>query len=399
MRDTSPPAATLAPALAPSLVWLFAAAAGLCVANVYYAQPLLATLAHEFGMTDAGSGMVITATQIGCALALLLVVPLGDMLNRRRLTLVQLVLLGASLAALACATSTAALLAGMLLAGLLGTAMTQGLIAYATSVAPRHERGRVVGTAQGGVVIGLLLARTLSGVVTDLAGWRAVYLLSAVLSLALLLLLWRMLPPPAPVMKRLSYGALLASMLDLLKTNRVLQVRGVLALLLFAVFNIFWSALVFPLSAQGYSHAAIGAFGLVGVAGALGAARAGAMADRGRAQWTTGAALLLLLVSWLPLAFAGSSLWPLIVGIIALDLAGQAIHVTNQSLIFKDDSDAHSRLVACYMLFYAVGSGLGAIAATSVYALAGWHGVCALGAAVSLLALLFWRWTLPAEQA
>ncbi|MEG2963580.1 MAG: MFS transporter, partial [Janthinobacterium sp.] len=115
--------------------------------------------------------------------------------------------------------------------------------------------------------------------------------------------------------------------------------------------------------------------------------------------WTTGAALLLLLAAWLPLGFAGTALWPLIVGIIALDLAGQAIHVTNQSLIFKDDSDAHSRLVACYMLFYAVGSGLGAIAATSVYALAGWHGVCALGAAVSLLALLFWRLTLPAEKA
>ena len=285
----------------------------------------------------------------------------------------------------------------MLLVGLLGTAMTQGLIAYAASVAPSHERGRVVGTAQGGVVIGLLLARTLSGVVTDLAGWRAVYLLSAVLSLALLLLLWRMLPPPVAPARKLSYGALLASMFDLLKTHRVLRVRGVLALLLFAVFSIFWSALVFPLSAQGYSHAAVGAFGLVGVAGALGAARAGAMADRGRAQWTTGAALLLLLASWLPLAFAGSALWPLIVGIIALDLAGQAIHVTNQSLIFKHDSDAHSRLVACYMLFYAVGSGLGAIAATSVYALALWHGVCALGAAVSLLALVFWRLTLPSN--
>ena len=395
MRDTSSPATTLA----PSVVWLFATAAGLCVANVYYAQPLLATLAHEFGMTDAGSGMVITATQTGCALALLLVVPLGDMLNRRRLTLIQLAMLSSSLAALACATSTAALLAGMLLAGLLGTAMTQGLIAYAASAAASHERGRVVGMAQGGVVIGLLLARTLSGVVTDLAGWRAVYLLSAALSLGLLLLLWRRLPPPAPVTHKLSYGALLSSMLGMLATNKVLQVRGVLAMLLFAVFNIFWSALVFPLTEQGYSHSAVGAFGLVGVVGALGAARAGALADRGRAQWTTGAALLLLAASWLPLNFAGSALWPLVVGIIALDLAGQAIHVTNQSLIFKDDSDAHSRLVACYMLFYAVGSGAGAIAATSVYALAGWQAVCGLGAAVSLLALLFWRLTLPAAKA
>src|SRR5450830_554978 len=393
MRDT-----TTISTLPPTLVWLFACAAGLSVANVYYAQPLLATLAHEFGMTDAASGMVITATQLGCALALLLLVPLGDMLNRRRLTLFQLGLLAIVLAALGCARSTAALLGGMLLVGLLGTAMTQGLIAYAASAAASHERGRVVGMAQGGVMIGLLLARTLSGVVADLAGWRAVYLLSAGISLALLILLWRMLPAPPQAEKRLSYGALLASMVNMLAHNKVLQVRGVLALLMFAVLSIFWSTLVFPLSAQGFSHSAIGAFGLVGVVGALGAARAGAMADKGRAQWTTGAALMLLLAAWLPLGFTTQALWPLIVGIIALDLAGQAIHVTNQSLIFKQDSEAHSRLVACYMLFYAVGSGAGAIAATSVQALAGWWGVCGLGALVSLVALVFWRLTLPAAK-
>ena len=380
------------------LVWLFAAASGLSVANVYYAQPLLATLAQEFGLTQAASGMVITATQLGCALALLLLVPLGDMLNRRRLTLVQLVLLCLVLLALGSATSTVGLLAGMLMTGLLGTAMTQGLIAYVASAAASHERGRVVGMAQGGVMIGLLLARTLSGLVADIAGWRAVYLVSAGISLALLILLWRMLPPSSQGEKRLSYGALLASMVNMLARNKVLQVRGVLALLMFAALSIFWSTLVFPLSAQGYTHSAIGAFGLVGVVGALGAARAGSLADRGRGQSTTGAALLLLCSAWLPLGFTTQALWPLIVGIIALDLAGQAIHVTNQSLIFKQESDGHSRMVACYMLFYAVGSGLGAIAATSVQALAGWWGVCGLGALVSLVALVFWRLTLPAAK-
>ena len=395
MRDTGSPISTVS----RPLVWLFACAAGLSVANVYYAQPLLDTLAQEFGMRPSGSGMVITATQAGCALALLLVVPLGDMLNRRGLTLLQLGLLGVSLAALACATSTAALLAGMLLVGLLGTAMTQGLIAYAASVAPSHERGRVVGTAQGGVVIGLLLARTLSGVVTDLAGWRAVYLLSAVLSLALLLLLWRMLPPPVAPARKLSYGALLASMLDLLKTNRVLQVRGVLALLLFAAFSIFWSALVFPLSAQGYSHAAVGAFGLVGVAGALGAARAGAMADRGRAQWTTGAALLLLLASWLPLAFAGSALWPLIVGIIALDLAGQAIHVTNQSLIFKARQRRAQPAGGVLHAVLCGGERTGGDRRHQRVCAGGLAWGVRAGRGGQLARLLFWRLTLPAEKA
>ena len=395
------PARPILPAAMPrALVLLFAAACALSVANVYYAQPLLDTLAADFGFSHAAIGVVIGATQLGCALALLLVVPLGDMLDRRRLTLVQSALLCAALAAVGLASSGAALLAGMLAVGLLGTAMTQGLIAYAASSAAPHERGRVVGAAQGGVVIGLLLARTLAGAVADLAGWRAVYCVSAGLALLMLAVLWRVLPAPAPASTaataRLSYLELLGSMFGLLARERALQIRGVLALLLFAAFSIFWTALVFPLSAPPHalSHTAVGAFGLVGALGALGAARAGRLADRGRGQWTSGAALLLMLAAWLPLSFATSSLWALAAGVVALDLAGQAIHVTNQSMIFSGHSAAHSRLVACYMMFYAAGSGAGAIASTAAYARAGWNGVCLLGAGVSLLALLFWALTL-----
>jgi predicted MFS family arabinose efflux permease len=380
-----------------ALMLLFAVACGVSVANVYYAQPLLDSLVADFGFSEAAVGMVIGATQVGCALALLFVVPLGDLVShRRRLVTVQLALLFGALCAVGGATSSALLIGGMLALGLLGTAMTQGLIAYAATLAAPAERGRVVGTAQAGVMIGLLLARTLAGFVADLAGWRAVYFTSATLTLLLLALLWRMLPArPTPAL-RLSYGQLLGSMLTLLRHERVLQVRGVIAMLMFGVLGIFWSALVLPLSAPPYSlsHTAIGAFGLVGVAGALGAARAGRLADRGLAQRTSGMALVMLTLSWIPLALTGWSLWALVAGIVLLDLAGQAIHVTNQSMIFSTQPEAHSRLVACYMLFYAVGSGLGAIATTNVYALAGWSGVCMLGAAISLLALVFWALTL-----
>lgn len=379
-----------------STVLMFAIACGLSVANVYYAQPLLDTLAHDFGFSAATVGIVITMTQAGCALALLLLVPLGDLLERRRLMLVQLVLLIAALLATASASTPFWLLTGMLALGLLGTAMTQGLIACAATAAGSTERGRVVGAAQGGVVIGLLLARTLAGTVADLAGWRMVYLLSAALTVLLLIALWRLLPRQMPMATRLSYGALLQSMLSLLMQQRVLQIRGVIALLMFAAFSIFWSAMVLPLSAPPYalSHAQIGAFGLVGVIGALGAARAGKRADQGDGQQTTGLAWLLLLAAWLPLALMAHTMWALVLGIVLLDLAGQAIHVTNQSMIFSGDSQSHSRLVACYMLFYAVGSGIGAIAATSIYAFAGWYGVCLLGALVSLAGLLFWAWSL-----
>jgi len=353
---------------------------------------LLDALAREFAIPDAAIGSIVTATQAGCALALLLVVPLGDLLERRRLMLAQALMLAAALVAVGTARTSAILLAAMLLTGLFGTAMTQGLISYAASAAADEERGRVVGTAQGGVFIGLLLARVLAGGIGDLAGWRSVYLCSAALTLVLAALLWRGLPALGAARSTMRYRSLLASMFTLLRRDRVLQVRGMLALLMFAVLNIFWSALVLPLSAPPYSlsHTAIGAFGLAGAAGALAAIWAGRLADRGYERPTSAAALLLLAAAWLPLAWMDRSLWALIAGIVLLDLGGQAIHVTNQSLIFRASPEAHSRLVGAYMLFYAVGSGIGALASTASYASAGWRGVCLLGAGVSVVALVFW---------
>jgi predicted MFS family arabinose efflux permease len=185
-------------------------------------------------------------------------------------------------------------------------------------------------------------------------------------------------------------------MLSLLLHDRTLQIRGMLALLMFGAFSLFWSSLVLPLSQApfNFTHAAVGAFGLVGAVGALAAVRAGHLADRGLGQVASGACLLLLTLAWLPLGLLGSGLIWLVAGIVLLDLAGQAIHVLNQSMIFRAHPQSHSRLVGCYMLFYAVGSGLGAFACTHMYAWAGWSGVCWLGAGVSLSALLFWRLTL-----
>ncbi|KVA29088.1 MFS transporter [Burkholderia ubonensis] len=382
--------------LSTARVALLAACCAASVANVYYAQPLLDSIARDFAIPHAEVGGVITATQLGCALALLFVVPLGDLLNRKRLLAVQLALLTAACIGVAASSSRVGLLAGMAGVGLLGTAMTQGLIACAAALAGDGERGRVVGAAQGGVVIGLLIARSLAGFVTDLAGWRAVYLASAALAIVMGVVLSRLLPDARAPRERIGYAALLASMGFLLRRDRVLRVRGMLALLMFAAFSIFWSALVLPLSAPPHamSHTAIGAFGLVGALGAAAAARAGRLADRGLGQATTGAALVLLVASWLPLAFTTSSMPLLIVGIVLLDIGGQAVHVVNQSMILGARPDAHARLVGCYMLFYSVGSGLGAIASTLVYARAGWAGVCVLGAAVSVAALAFWAATL-----
>lgn len=385
------------PPMPAPLVLLLAVACALSVANVYYAQPLLDAIGREFSMSEGAVGVVITATQFGCALALLFVVPLGDLLDRRRLMIGQLVLLMLALGAVALSANTPWLLTGMVALGLLGTAMTQGLLALSAALAAPAERGRVVGAAQGGVVIGLLLARTLSGALADLWGWRAVYLASAGVAALLALVLMRCLPQRRLPAADLSYWALLRSLYALLATERVLRVRGTIALLMFAAIGAFWTALVLPLSAPPHSlsHTAVGAFGLVGVLGVLMAARAGRLADRGLGQRTTCVGLLLLCLAWVPIAFLEQSLWALALGVLILDVALQALHVTNQTMIFSISSEAHSRLVGGYMMFYAVGSGLGSIAATTVYAQAGWLGVCALGAAFSVAALVFWAATLP----
>lgn len=390
------PGALPAPQVSRSLIFLLAVAAGLSVANVYYAQPLLDMLAQDFAISRAAIGVVVTATQIGCGLALVFLVPLGDIVDRRRLMTVQLGLLVMALATVATARSPVALLVGMLGVGLMGTAMTQGLISYAASAAAPHERGHVVGATQGGVFLGVLLARVFAGSISDLAGWRGVYLCSAVLMLGLALPLRSGLPVLPPSGNRNSYVRLLVSMIALLREERVLRIRGTLSLFMWAAFNIFWSALVLPLSASyGFSHTAIGAFGLVGAVGALSAARAGRWADRGFGERTSFVALLLLLLAWWPLSRMPWSLWMLVIGILLLDMGGQALHVTNQSMILRSRPAAHSRLIGIYMLFYAAGSGLGAISTTAVYAYAGWNGVCLLGATVSLLALVFWFATRP----
>ncbi len=383
------------------VVLLFAIACGLSVANVYYAQPLLDAMADTFALDHATVGSVITLTQVGYGVGLVLLVPLGDLLNRRRLIVGQLLLSTLAVLLVAFSSNSFLLLAGMALTGLLAV-VTQTLVAFAANLARPEQRGHVVGLVTSGIVVGLLLARTVSGAMADLAGWRSVYLLSAGLTLLMALLLWRVLPEAEPPRATHSYTQLIRSVFSLFKQEKVLRDRAVLALLIFAAGTVLWTPLVLPLSAPplSLSHTQIGLFGLAGAAGALGAARAGHLADRGFAQWTSGGALILMLVSWLAIGFTQSSLWALLLGVITFDLGLQAVHVTSQSLIYSVRPEAQSRLAAGYMLFYSVGSALGSVGSTLMYAWGGWIGVCALGAAINLLALIYWLATLgPAPAA
>ncbi len=369
---------------------LFAGTAGLAVADMYFAQPLLVTLAHDFGLTPATTGLVVTLTQVGCALGLLLVVPLGDLLNRRRLVLAQTLLMALALVVVGTAHHPAVLLTGLAAVGTLSV-VAQVLVAFAATLAGPGRRGRVVGLVTSGGVVGILLARTVSGALADLAGWRAVYLCSAAATVLLALALRRVLPAE-PVRTGRRYLELLRNTGALFVREPVFRTRALLTMLLFASFSILWSGVALPLSAPPWSlsHTAIGAFGLVAAAGALAASGAGRLADRGLGQRVTGIALVLLTVSWLPLAFTRESLWALALGALLLDLAVQAVHVTSQSMVYAVRPDAGSSLIGAYMVCYSIGSGLGALATTAVHEAAGWIGVSVLGVVVSAAALVFW---------
>jgi predicted MFS family arabinose efflux permease len=283
----------------------------------------------------------------------------------------------------------------MIVVGLLAV-MVQVLVAYTAALATPSQRGQAVGTVTSGIVLGILLARFTSGLIADLAGWRAVYFVSSGLMLTLAAVFWKVLPCAVTPRSRYTYPALIRSLFTLFMTEPVLRIRSLLALLIFAAFSVLWTSMVLPLSAPplSLSHTAIGMIGLAGVAGALAARRAGRWADQGLGQRVTGISLVILTLSWLPIAFAQTSLIALVCAVVLLDFAVQAVHVTNQSLIFAARPDAQSRMVGAYMCFYSVGSALGAAAATQVYALWGWIAVSLLGALISATALVLWFLTL-----
>ena len=352
----SPPAAI--PVLSSRMIFLFSLTSALAVANVYSAQPLLESIAASLQVSTGTIGTVVTATQSGYALGLIFLVPLGDCVNRKKLVITQLLLSVLALITAAVAPDLMTLLCAMLLVGLMAV-VTQLMVAWAAMLASPEQRGQVVGSVTSGIVIGILLARFVSGMIADLAGWRAVYLTAACLLLLISLILAKVLPATAGQTRRTSYPHLLLSVFRLFLTEPQLRRRGILALLIFAAFSMLWSSMVLPLTALSLSHTQTGMFGLAGLAGALAASRAGAWADLGLGQRATGLALALLTFSWLPIAALHTSLLLLIFGVILLDFAVQTVHVINQSLIVAARPEAASRLVGAYMCFYSLGSALG----------------------------------------
>ena len=320
--------------LSRRLVLLLAVACGAAVANLYYAQPLLHTLAQAFGVSDGTAGLLITVTQVGYVIGLTLLVPIGDLRERRGLISATLVVTAAALAVAAAAPSIAVFGAAILVVGLTSV-VAQVIVPMSSSLAAEHERGRVVGTVMSGLLIGILLARTVSGLIAAALGWRVVFVLAATGMLALAATLRRALPKVAPTTE-LSYGGLLRSVLALVREEPVLRQRMILGALTFGCFSTLWTSLAFLLAGAPYHYgnAVIGLFGLAGVAGAAAASVVGRLADRGHGSTASTVSILVLLASWAALAAGRSSVLVLIIGIAVLDLGAQGLHISNQSAIY-----------------------------------------------------------------
>lgn len=381
---------TSQPELSSTLIVLMSVATGLAVASNYYAQPLLDTIANAFSLSINQAGFIVTAAQLGYAAGLLLLVPLGDMFERRGLIVIMTLLAAGGMLITAMSQSLWVMILGTALTGLFSV-VAQILVPLAATLSEPAKRGKVVGTIMSGLLLGILLARTVSGVLASIGGWRTVYWVASVLMILMAVALWRGLPQVRQK-SDLNYPQLLGSIFTLFTQHSLLRTRALLGCLTFANFSILWTSMAFLLSAPpfGYSDATIGLFGLVGAAGALGARPAGSLSDKGKSHLTTSFGLLLLFLSWGITATGQFSVIALIIGILILDLTVQGVHITNQSVIYHMMPEARNRLTAGYMTSYFIGGAAGSLISASAYQHAGWTGVCAAGAIVSLLSLLVW---------
>lgn len=379
--------------LSRGLVFLLAAATGAAVANMYYEQPLLHTLAHAFGVSTGTAGLLVTFSQAGYVIGLALLVPLGDLLERRRL-LCRLLLVTAAAQVLATASPSYAVFAASALIVGVSVVVGQIIVPMASHMAAPEERGSVVGTVMSGLLIGVLLARTVSGFIAAAFGWRVVFAFAAALMVALSVTLWRVLPDVQPT-SDIRYGAALRSVLRLIRQEPILRQRMVLGGLGFGCFSILWTALAFLLAGSDgghyhYGNATIGLFGLAGIAGASIAPVVGKLADRGHARLTTTLTVVTLVISWGLLRLGGSSVILLIVGIVVLDFAVQGMQISNQTTIYTLQPEARSRLTTAYMVSYFLGGTICSAVTGALYASSGWGAVCLFGAIVAALNLAIW---------
>lgn len=377
--------------LTTARVLLFAIATGVLVANLYYVQPLTALLADTFHIPVTWGGYLVTATQLGYVLGILLIVPLGDVLDRRyMLTLMLGVNFGALLLAYASQSFLMFALASIVI-GLSSSALMV-ILPMAAAMAPEKSRGKVLGTIMSGLLMGILLARTVAGAIADITeDWRPMYLFAAAVVGVLFFALRHALPteqnrPHVP------YRELLRSLAALVRQEPLLRQRSLFAGFGFATFSLFWTGLTFLLHGDPYHYneLQIGMFGLIGVAGAFAANSAGRLADRGYTSHLTWFFAIVMLLSWGLIALGVQSLWALIAGVFLLDIGVMGMQVTHQTIIYKLAPQARARITTVFIASSFIGAAIGSGVASLAFAAGGWILLSLAGAAAPLLLLAFW---------
>jgi predicted MFS family arabinose efflux permease len=385
---TRSPAATPAHPLTQGMVLLFAFCCGAIVANLYYAQPIVALIAPSVGLSAHGASLIVSLTQIGYAIGLLFLVPLADLLENRKVMLATALVATASLLMASFSSHPGSFLALSALIGF-SSVSVQILVPLAAHLAPAATRGRVVGNIMGGLLLGILLARPLASVIADHFGWRAVYHVAAAEMLAIMGVIFFTIPRHVPDHKA-SYAQLLGSLVDLLRSQPVLRQRALYQGLMFASFSLFWTAVPLELARRhGLSQSAIAVFALVGAIGAIAAPIAGRLADAGHTRRTSIVAMVLAPLAFLlGLGAPGYSVVGLAVTGVLLDFAVQMNMVLGQREIYALEAKSRARLNALYMTSIFIGGAFGSALASSLYEAAGWPAVALLGAALPAAALL-----------
>lgn len=365
---------------------LLAIVAGAAIANIYYNQPLVDSFRQTFPRSREWVGVVPAVTQLGFAVGMLLLAPLGDRLNRRRLILAQAAGMCIALLVAATAPTLPVLIGASLAMGLLAT-MAQQAVSFAAELAPSARRGEAVGTVMSGLLVGILLARTAAGIIAEHFGWRAVFV-GSIISMSVLALTAALRLPSSKPISTLPYRKLLGSLWQLTVELPALREASLTGAALFAAFSLFWSVLSLLLAGPPFHWGpqAAGLFGIAGAAGAIVAPWAGKFADRRGPRAAISLAIGLTALSFVILAFSAGSLLGLVLGVVVLDLGLQTAHTPNQSRIFALRPEARSRLNTIYMVSFFIGGATGSVVGAAAWNSFGWTGVCTAGLFFSAIA-------------
>jgi predicted MFS family arabinose efflux permease len=371
-------------------VMFMAVCTGLIVANIYYCQPLVVLISKEFGVAESKAGSITFYTQIGYALGLLFFVPLGDMFEKKKQILFTTALAAASLVMAALSTSIMMLSLACIFIGCTSI-VPQLILPLAAHLSPPDRRGKIIGIVMSGLLVGILLSRSISGFIGDWLGWRAMFWIAAAITILLLLIMRLVFPEVrSPFTGR--YASLMASLITLIKEQPVLREAAVINAFTFSSFGMFWTTMVLHLSNPPFHLRAdqIGLFGLAAVAGALIAPLIGGSADKGNPRVAIGYGLAIVAVAFVIFYWLGASITGMVIGIVLLDLGQQSVHVSNQARVYALMPEARNRLNTVYMSVSFIGTSLGSAIGLWVWDRFNWNGVCAAGiSAVSLAFLVY----------